>query len=362
MKGVLKGHRPHGRGTPQIKRTFPAPVGLIRLACGSNDPEAYQDINDMLTQLLKGVPPRWDVLEAIRDRRIKPLHALCLFRLGRLAEVPDASILAPLQGSYDTWLTGLDGYSIEYKQSIRSTFKRLLELRPDATLADLPKMMQRYREECRQREVSVMFTRSKAMVQSFVRSTLGKQHRLYLDITALPLLPNNHMTVRRAQRPETMAVLLAKLPEPHCRMAWSMAVTGLGPKEYWGRWSTQQGPGRVHIQGTKRKARVRDVPLWAPGLPVQPTRSRGRFTTIWNDALDNQLGIYDLRRSFAVWMEDAEIPRSRRKLYLGHAAGDVTSLYETRDLRAWLEEDAERLRRFAGHFVPTPDNGIDCPG
>jgi integrase len=92
---------------------------------------------------------------------------------------------------------------------------------------------------------------------------------------------------------------------------------------------------------------VRDVPMWAGEL-IGPQRSRSTFTAAWRRHLGDKMGIYDLRRSFAVWMEDAGIPRSRRKLYLGHSAGDVTGLYERRELLAWLEEDGERLRAYAG--------------
>jgi integrase len=72
--------------------------------------------------------------------------------------------------------------------------------------------------------------------------------------------------------------------------------------------------------------------------------------------------VYDLRRSFAVWMEDAGIPRSRRKHYLGHSAGDVTGLYERRELLAWLEEDAGRLRAYAGAVLETLDGGLKLMG
>jgi hypothetical protein len=42
------------------------------------------------------------------------------------------------------------------------------------------------------------------------------------------------------------------------------------------------------------------------------------------------------------------VERTRaRKLYLGHSAGDVTGLYEHRELIAWLDEDGERLRSYA---------------
>ena len=39
---------------------------------------------------------------------------------------------------------------------------------------------------------------------------------------------------------------------------------------------------------------------------------------------------------------------------MGRAVGDITGLYQTRELLSWLPEDAERLGRFAGHLVPEP--------
>ena len=55
---------------------------------------------------------------------------------------------------------------------------------------------------------------------------------------------------------------------------------------------------------------------------------------------------YDLRRSYANWLEAAGIPRTRRRLYLGHGAGDVTGLYETHEVAAFLADDAQRLREY----------------
>ena len=37
---------------------------------------------------------------------------------------------------------------------------------------------------------------------------------------------------------------------------------------------------------------------------------------------------------------------------MGHAVGDITGLYQTRELLAWLDEDAKRLAEFAGETVP----------
>lgn len=356
-----EGHRPNGRGTPQIDRVFPQPIGELRLASGTHDPEAFRHINDMLTALCRSVPPRWDVLQAIKARRIAPLHALGLYCMNRLEDVPSADVLPQLRQQYEHWTTGLE-MSSEYRASIASTFKALLRLRPTPTIGDLPELLRAYRDVCKAKGASVMFARSRAMVQGFVRDTLGRHHALYLAVAGIPTLSNVGCPKRRAQRPEALAELLAKLPEPHRSMAWSMAVTGMGPKEYWGAWERRALPARVHVEGTKRASRVRDVPLWAEGLPVVPTRSRSRFVAVWKDHLAASLGIYDLRRSFAVWCEDAGIPRSRQKLYMGHAVGDITGLYQTRELLGWLGEDVGRLVEHAGKAVPIPEFRPDREG
>jgi integrase len=345
----LRGHRSNGRGTPQIDRTFPAPIGQIRLACGTHDPEAFADINAMLTALAKSVPPRYDVLEAIRDRRIAPMHALSFYVLNRLNDVPTIDVLPLLQGEYDTWHTKLKA-SPEYKAQIASTFKALLALNAKAQVGDLAKLLRQRREQCEAAETPVGFNRSKSHVQAFVRDTLGDDHKLYGEVTKVPVLPVEDTPERRGKAFEELAALLAPLPEPHASYAWSMACTGMGPKEYWGRWSRQ--PGLVDIRGTKRKARVRKVPLWAPGLPIVPVLSRSAFEGMWERRIGEGLGIYDLRRSFAVLMEDAGVTRSRRRIYMGHAAGDVSDLYETRELDAWREQDGAAMLALAGRWLP----------
>jgi hypothetical protein len=50
-------------------------------------------------------------------------------------------------------------------------------------------------------------------------------------------------------------------------------------------------------------------------------------------------------------MEDPGITRSRRKIYFAHAAGDVSDLYERRELDAWLKDDSARLTAHAGEVV-----------
>lgn len=126
-----------------------------------------------------------------------------------------------------------------------------------------------------------------------------------------------------------------------------MAVTGMGPKEYWGEWELQ--PDRIAIHGTKRAGRDRVVPR--VGDVVRPKRGYQPFRVALAEASKSTVRPYDLRRSFATWLEASGIPRTRRRLYMGHGAKDVTDLYEHVQVAAYLEEDAGLLRRFLGRDI-----------
>jgi hypothetical protein len=49
-----------------------------------------------------------------------------------------------------------------------------------------------------------------------------------------------------------------------------------------------------------------------------PTTTRRVFEGACESRIGAALGIYDLRRSFALWMDEMGLPLSRR-LYLGHS-------------------------------------------
>lgn len=63
---------------------------------------------------------------------------------------------------------------------------------------------------------------------------------------------------------------------------------------------------------------------------------------------------YDLRRTYANWLEAAGVMRTRRKLYLGHSAGDTTGLYELHEVNDFLAADGAKLREFAGLETAAP--------
>jgi integrase len=82
--------------------------------------------------------------------------------------------------------------------------------------------------------------------------------------------------------------------------------------------------------------------------PTPPTMHRRTFEDKLREQTARAITPYDLRRTYANWMEAAGVPRTRRRLYLGHGAGDVTGLYELHEVAAHLAADASLLRAFLG--------------
>ena len=66
------------------------------------------------------------------------------------------------------------------------------------------------------------------------------------------------------------------------------------------------------------------------------------------------------RKCFARWMNEAGIPRTRRRAYLGHAAReDVTDRYEGYSPDKYLEADRKTLRALIGK---APNMGLAKAG
>ena len=109
----------------------------------------------------------------------------------------------------------------------------------------------------------------------------------------------------------------------------------------------------VRVNGTKTENAERVVPLLYPVTkPSLTYRQFNRRLEKLNLPVRARTG----RKCFARWMNEAGIPRTRRRAYLGHATReDVTDRYEGYSPEAYLEEDRQRLRDFIG---ATPSLGL----
>lgn len=322
------------RGSLPLKVRIPG-CEPIRRASGTTDKKVRRALVRMLHTLHE--QGRDDLVNAIARGTLKPLQVYTQFRFNRLADLPHADELPRFREAWRAWLENMD-CSDDHRTSTRFYFQRFEQRLPEtATIGDIVPLLQTLRGEMRQRARS--FNLAKSNVQAFLRDTLGRRHKAWLDAAEVPELKVIPKRKRHPLTADQLRDLVRKLGEPWGPMAWTMATTGMGWKEYTGPWE-REGEG-LRIHGTKTGGRDRLIPLVS--LLYEPVGSIHAFR--WHlTKHGNGVTPYDLRRTFAGLMVEAGIPRPRRKHYLGHTAEDITALYEAQEVRDYLTRDAEKIR------------------
>lgn len=338
--------------TLRIDMTFAA-VGRINRASGTTDKVVRNRLKRMLRELFEA--GRLDIVRAIRDGDVTFLQVYDAYVRKALHELPVGDAMPLLSTALEKWIEDArPDYSKKHIINHESALARFTEHDEDARVADLPRVLDELRENYGKKHPR-SFNLMRATALSFVRSTLKRSHQLYGAVLAVE---ERSVPKRKAKAPMTIEAFRGFFPntDPKTKdgrtdaIAWAMVTTGMHQEEYWGEWHSQKD--RVHIAGTKRGGRVRDVPLLMK--PAAPTLSRDRFEKNFRERM-RATGYtpYDLRRTYAQWMEAAGIPRTRRKLYMGHGVADVTDIYERHEVTAFLVADAKLLGAFLGITPPT---------
>lgn len=323
-----------------IDRTFRG-VGRICLASGTTNPAVRRKYERMLLALHDD--GRVDILRAVRDRLLTFAEAYDSYRRDALGELATGDTAKPLRSAWEAWVKSCDA-SDKHRGSLVVSGRYLHRADGKARVADLPRLLRKLRET-----LGVKHPRSFNLVRSaasaFIRDTLTRAHPIYAHITAVQV---RTVKAKRKGRPLSPDQMRGWFPSPESdpvdAIAWGMATTGMGQSEYWGRWSVKAD--RIHIEGTKREGRVRDVPLVM--LPAVPAMHHRTFENKVRERTARAIQPYDLRRTYAHWMEEVGISRSRRRLYMGHGEQSVTDLYEHHEVRRFLPEDAKKMREYLG--------------
>lgn len=332
-----------GRGSFMLDRRLR--IGRLTVASGTTNLPTFRRLNQMLTILDE--TGRSDLLRAIRDHDLKPLEVYEAFRINELHRLPTGETMKPLEPTMRKWLSG-----VECSPAQKAAHKTAVVYLGKGTVQDLPRNLLAYREECRKEKHPAQFNRVRASALAFIRDTLKRSHRLYGEVRDVPLMKERKAPEKHPLSWSELEAISEKMTDPRDNAAlWGMALTGMGPKEWYvDGWILRDGATR--ILGVKRVSRTRVVPavrthLYTGPVPdsvVGDQREKRRFGERLRGLAD--IRPYDLRRTYANWLESAGIPRTRRKAYLGHAGGDVTSLYEAHEVKAFLTEDADRLERY----------------
>lgn len=332
-------HRDKRGGSLIIDRVFRS-VGRIKRASGTNNPAVKRKLDRMLTKLFDD--GEIGLLRDIRDGRRTPLEVYDAVQRDKVKLLVGGNTSKPLAKAMRAWLADFR-CSPKHRESIESSIRYIERHRRRARVADIADVVGDLRVKIG-RDHPRTWNLLRSHAQAFIRETLRRSHRLWIEVAAWEPLE-----VKSTRKPRTLTVreLRDRFPAPDAdpvdAIAWGMAMTGMLQHEYWGRWEVRTD--RVHVSGTKREGRDRDVPLvWRPAVPQLHRR------TFENKVRERcpDMEARDLRNTYATWMEDAAIPRTRRRMYLGHGKKDVTDLYERREVDAFLAEDAERLRLSLG--------------
>lgn len=338
-------HKSGGRGSFILDRK--TRIGRIAVASGTKHAPTFRRLNEMITTLNE--TGRGDLLREMRDGHLKPLAVYEAFRVNELHRLPTGADLKPLQSAWASWME-MREVSKAQKAADKTAYYALTN--PLVSVGELPEMVTLARKECRHEKHPAQFNRIRASALAFVRDTLKRSHRIYGEIRDVPLMKEKKAPERHILSWTEVQSIAEKMNDPRDRAAvYGMALTGMGPKEWYiDGWKL--GDGRVTIYGAKRKSRSRIVPavqgrLFAVPLPdsdVGSERDKRRF----GERLLSVGAVrpYDLRRTYANWLESAGVPRTRRKAYLGHAGGDVTSIYERHEVAQFLADDAARISAF----------------
>lgn len=318
-----------------IDRTFRG-VGRVARSTGTLDPKVRARMSRMATALHQD--GRLDLLRAVRDGQLSWLELYDAYRRKDLASIATGPTASPLANAMRAWVKGSD-YSDDHRDSLETSIRYLERVQKDACVADVAALTRELRGTLgAQHARSFNLARSAAM--AFVRQTLTKAHPLYLQVQAV----EPRKVKRRVHSdPLSLAEMRSLFPDPEgCAVdavAWTMATSGMHQKELWGRWTVLAD--RIHIGGTKRGGRVRDVPLVRP--PHRPPMHRRTFENAVRERT-RAIEVYDLRRTYSRWLEEAQVPRTRRKMYMGHGPKDTTDFYERHEITEFLIADAAKVR------------------
>ena len=257
--------------------------------------------------------------------------------------LPTAAGLEPLVQSMLDWIDVHD-VSDAHKKTMRSCVRHIARIgNSHSPISDLPDLVGQLKMTMREHPRMFALVRSTAL--AFLRAKFKKHHPLWNDVAGIDPLIQRKKRPHYPKTPDELRAITARMDKDMAAMAWSMASTGMGPKEYWeDGWEVEAD--RVRIHGKKRDGRDRFVPL-IRGIPLlKPIGTLKAFRSALANADFGRMGVYDLRRSHSNWMESAGIPRTRRRIYRGHGPRDVGDLYEHHEIEQFIADDSLRLSRY----------------
>jgi hypothetical protein len=335
-------HRDAGSGTYILDKRLPD--GRLKLASGTKDRSTFRAIASMMDVLV--ARGRFDLIRLVRTRKVSPLEALDAYRRDALDELLRRQHHHRIEDVLIPYARVVQRRSplSSHGESMERAFRRLVKLAPKgAQVADLPTLLRRVATEGTM--APSHFNHLVNYVRAFLRDAegVGTRHSLYLDVADLVDLPTGPARLTPAVSPAELDQMAARMEDAQ-GMTIALAWTGMRPwSEYRPlRWRLDQGV--VLVLGTKTASAMRAVPQVVD--VERATLAAKAFRKRLAEVSEGRVQAYDLRRFFGRWMAEAGIPKPRRRMYMGHAGGDMTDLYERSEIERYLIDDRARLVAF----------------
>ena len=330
-------------------------VGRIKQASGTTHAKTFGRINEMLTVLFER--GRLDLLQGLKDGLYTPMQLYHAYSTSSLDRLPTADDVLNL---HDTMLSWAESYncSKRHRESLIQAVRYLAPKGSKHSVGSLLKRLEAFKGEMELSGQGATFNRTRSAAQSFARDTRKKHSPLWRDIAGVERLPEVSTREGHPLQPKEFVELWLSLPESYKTDVWQLAHTGMRPAEYWGNWS--EGSDRVIVRSAKQRVRSGKPPVFRAvprivSVPLQaPTVTHKALGKMFAELTDGLIEPYDLRRTFANWMEAAGISRTRRKAYMGHGKSDVTDGYEWHSVAPHLDADAQLLRNYLVSAIVGP--------
>ncbi len=234
------------------------------------------------------------------------------------------------------------------RNSYRDYIVNLFRDHPTATIDELPQVLEAVRRRYEEKGQKNAFGQCRKVASSWAGKVYGKDSALWRKLRAVqPLESSSHTHKQEARSVWDVLATVTAMKAPFGEMFWTMCLLGTGTKEYLQDGFTVVPDQWVVIHGQKNKARERRTPLIFNGL-VTPTVSLAN-----RKAFDKELhnvqpewDLYDARRTFSHWCEEAVIPVPRIQAYMGQDPKTVNEKYRKHNVDPYLIADAERLRNY----------------
>lgn len=350
----------------------------IRVArrSGTHLPRQRKNYVRMLKHL--GQVGRTDYVRALASGEIPFAELWPRYQAGEVATLPSPELFRSLAAAWKRWLSRKRNLGAHTRRHYSHALTRLSALEAQASIADLPRLMQRHADASARVRPSI-FNQDRRAVLSFLGTVVGRYHPLYGEVHRIEPLKIHDKRAYNPQTPEQIRQIAdwfrtytpkggrpltgidRRTSQPtlahHARTLWGLCLTGMRPEEYWEALvgdrqnSWELLADRVHVNGTKGEASMRDLPRLA--IITKPATGQQAFRRALNKACRTlgvrHLELYDLRRTFGLWLDNANVPENRQDAYMAHGPQNMRALYRRPgDLTRWLAEDREALASYIG--------------